>query len=272
MSDIEKTSRQMLPAQRQALILELVRKTGGASITMLTERLGASTSTIRRDLDYLTEQGYLQRTHGGATVRESMCSTFEPASEIGSHVAHDAKVAIGREAAGLIENGQSVIFDSSSTVFEAAKAMSQRELHITAVTNDLKIGLTLSANRDIRLVMLGGTLRPGLFTLTGEPGQSFLGGLHTDLAFVGIHSLAGQRLSETAIEVAEMKKRMIAASRRTIVLADSSKFRDPAFCEVCGLFDVDHIVTDSGIEDKDRRAIEALDVTLTVVDLPPTAT
>ncbi|MDP6788433.1 MAG: DeoR/GlpR family DNA-binding transcription regulator [Rhodospirillales bacterium] len=250
----------MIPAQRRGRILDVVRSLGGASIEHLAERLGASPSTVRRDLHFLTAQGYLERSHGGATVKTLPRTTFEPDREIGSIVAHGAKVAIGAMAASMVENGQSVIFDSSSTVLEAAKWVGERELEITAVTNDLEIGTHFAKSTHVRLVMLGGTLRPRSFTLTGDPGLGFLEGINVDLALMGIHSLAGFRLSETSTEVAAMKRCMIAAARRTILLVDSSKFEVPAFTRVCEVTEVDQVISDDGIPAEAVRELKGLGV------------
>ncbi|MFO1068309.1 MAG: DeoR/GlpR family DNA-binding transcription regulator [Geminicoccaceae bacterium] len=237
----------MIAAQRRALILEQVRAHGGASINELAAGIGVSLSTVRRDLDYLTEEGYLVRSHGGALLAEPQRSTFEPRREIGAHLAHAAKVAIGKRAAELLEDGQSVIFDSSSTVLEAARAAVARRLSLTACTNDIGTAAVLAQAEQIHTVVLGGTIRPGSLTLTGEPGPSFLGRLHADVTLLGIHSLAHGRLSETSLEVAAIKRRMVESSGRVIVLADSSKFQFQAFCDVCPIQRVHAVVTDDGL-------------------------
>src|SRR5262245_13053162 len=94
--------RDLIPAQRRALILDLIRGGNGASIAALAERLMASESTVRRDLDYLTERGYLERSHGGAMLKGAPPTTFEPQYEIGSRTQHAEKVAIGHAAAQLV--------------------------------------------------------------------------------------------------------------------------------------------------------------------------
>src|SRR3954451_7734530 len=204
----------MIAAQRRALIVEFVRRHGGASISELAQGIGVLASTVCRDLDFLTEAGYLVRRHGAALRPESRRTTSEPRHEIGVHLAHAAKVAIGRRAAELIENGQSVIFDSSSTVLEAARAVVGRGLRLTACTNDIGTAAVLAAGERIQLLVLGGSVRPGSLTLIGEPGQSFLDRLHADIALMGIHALARGRLSETSLEVAAMKRRMIDSAAR----------------------------------------------------------
>ena len=256
----------MIAAQRRALILEHLRRHGADSITSLAQTIGVSPSTIRRDLDYLTESGHIVRSHGGAILSERLHTTFEPQREIGARIAHAAKAAIGARAADLLEPGQSVIFDSSSTVLEAAKAVVARKLRLTVCTNDIGTAATLAESEMLQLVVLGGTNRFGSLTMIGDPGLSFLERIHADVAFIGIHSLFGERLSETSIDVAAMKRRMIASATRAIVLADASKFSHPAFCDVAPITDVDAIITDSTIGETERRALAETGVELIEVE------
>ena len=256
----------MIAAQRRAQILEHIRIEGGDSITALAASIGVSPSTIRRDLDFLVSGDYIVRSHGGATTNEPLRTTFEPQREIGAHVAYGAKAAIGARAAGLLENGQSVIFDSSSTVGEAAKVVARRRIHLTVCTNDIAIASTLAASDSLQLIVLGGIKRRGSLTLTGDPGVTFLERLHADVAFIGIHSLFGARLSETSLEVTAIKRRMISNAAHVVVLADSSKFRHPAFCDVADIKAVHTIITDTGIEETEYRRLVDAGVKVIAVD------
>jgi DeoR family transcriptional regulator of aga operon len=257
---------ELIPAERQARILELVRRDGATSIQRVAAIMGASPSTIRRDLDSLTKQGYLERTHGGAVLTPRLRSTFEPTPDISARVEHAAKAAIGAAAARLVEEGQSVILDSSSTVLEAARELAARDIAITAVTNDLRIAETLGRSPRARVLVLGGLVRPGSPTLTGEPGYGFAAGLHADIAFIGIHSLAQFRLSDTSVEVSQMKRALIRAARRVVLLADSSKFAYPAFCEVCGIEAIGALISDTRLAAEHRLALEQRNVTVTLVE------
>jgi len=239
-----------IPAERHARILEFIGKHGAASIHAITAEISASSSTVRRDLDELTERGYLERTHGGAALRSRNFTTFEPSREIAERIALPEKIAIGTFAASLLENGQSVIFDSSSTVHEAARAAVARDLSFTAVTTDIGIAQELNRSPRIRVIVPGGTMRKESFTLMGEPAIGFLATLNVDIAFIGIHSLAGLKASETSLEIAGMKRALIAASQRVVVLADANKFESPAFCEVATLDAFQDIVTDDGVSNE----------------------
>lgn len=251
------------------MILEHLRREGGESIIDLAAEIGVSPSTIRRDLDFLMQGGYIVRSHGGATINEPLFTTFERQRDIGAHIAHSAKAAIGARAADLLANGQSVIFDSSSTVSEAAKAAVQRQLRLTACTNDIATAAILSELDALQLLVLGGTRRPGSPTLTGDPGAEFLGHLHADIAFIGIHSLHGGRLSETSLDVAAIKRRMIASAAHAVVLADSSKFQHPAFCDVAEVAAVKTLITDTGIAEADAQRIT--DAGVQVITVEPLA-
>jgi len=255
----------LIPAARRAKTLELLRLEGAISIQRLADEIGISISTARRDVDFLTAAGYLERSHGGALLRVRSRSTFEPASDITHQVARAAKIAIGRFAAGLIEDGQSVILDSSSTVLEAAHALVERDLELTVVTNDLRIAIALSLSPKVQLIVPGGQVRPGSFTLVGSTAQAVIQSLHADVALIGVHSLASLRISETSLEVASIKRSLIAAANRTILLLDSSKFQTQAFCEICPLARIAQVVCDEGMPAADRRAIEQLGIAVSLV-------
>lgn len=250
----------MIPAQRRAKILELVQRHGTVSMQELAETLATSSSTIRRDLDYLAENGYVERTHGGAhRAGHPFGTTFEPEYDIGRHTRALEKEAIGRAAADLIRNGACVFFDSSTTVLEAAKALVASEREITAVTNDLNIALHLARSPAIRTIVPGGTVRTRSFSLFGSPGNEFVAGMQVDVALVGIHSLADGVLSDSSLEIVQSKRTTIATSHRCVLLADASKFTAPrSFLTVAPLAAVDTLVTDDAItDDEHRRAIEA---------------
>ena len=211
--------------------------------------LGSSRSSVRRDLDYLAGLGSITRSRGGAVLDSHPPTTFEPPDMLRAATFKAEKREIGRAAASLVESGQSVIFDSSTTVREAAKAIGMRDIAVTACTNDLEVAMALSNRASVRVIVLGGSLHPGSPTIVGEPASLFLGKLHADIALVGIRSVAKGRLSETSVEVSTIKRQMIKCAGRVAVLADSTKFEHPALCEVCPLQEIDVVVSDSGLSD-----------------------
>ncbi len=259
---------ELIPAQRRAIVLDHIRKRGAASIQELSDAVGISISTVRRDLEHLEERGYLERSHGGALIQKQMQSTFEPEAAISAQFARAEKEVIGQAAAATLRAGESVIFDSSSTVLAAARACVERELALTAVTNDLGIGQALAGSPNIRIVVLGGTVRAGSLTMVGEPGQDFLANLSADVAFIGTHAISGASLTETSLEAAAMKRAMIAAARRVVLLADASKFQPAAFCRICDLTAIHEVVTDDRADPADIARLRDLGLAVTVVSGP----
>ena len=254
-----------IPAERHARILEFLSRHGAASIHSIAAEISASTSTVRRDLDDLTERGYLARSHGGAALRSRNLTTFEPSREIAERLALSEKIAIGTYAASLVESGQSVIFDSSSTVHEAARAAAARDIAFTAITTDLGIAQELNRALRVRVIVPGGTMRKESLTLMGDPGLGLLATLKVEMAFIGIHSLAGLKPSETTLEIAAMKRALISASQRVVLLADSNKFESPAFCEVAKLDAFNDLITDDRISDEISHALRERGIRVTVV-------
>lgn len=255
----------LIPAARRAKALELLRREGAFSIQRLAEEIGASISTARRDVDFLTLTGHVERSRGGALLSKRSRTTFEPTSDVTEQVARPAKAAIGRHAAGLVEDGQSIILDSGSTVLEAAHALIERDLALTVVTNDLRIAMALRVLPKVQLIVPGGQVRGGSFTLVGAAADALIRTLYADVALIGVHSLANFRPSETSFEVASIKRSLIEAAQRVILLLDSSKFEQPAFCEICPIQRIHEVICDDGMNPDDRRGLEQLGIRVTLI-------
>ncbi len=254
----------IIPAQRRNLILEHIRQRGVSSVNALADSIGVSLPTIRRDLDWLAKSGAVDRSYGGATIKSSTCTTFEPEYHISASMAREEKARIGNAAADRLDSYQSVVFDSSSTVFEAARSAAEKGLHLTAVTNDLRIGGLLADASNVRLIVCGGSLRPGSYTLTGEPGISFLKQLRVDVAVLGIHAIDKGSCCDTSLEVISMKREMVGSAKKILMLVDSSKFGQVAFAEA---FEIDRrfeIITDRPLPRSAVKMIEEKGATLTV--------
>ncbi|MGH7057779.1 MAG: DeoR/GlpR family DNA-binding transcription regulator, partial [Acetobacteraceae bacterium] len=252
-----------MPIRRQALILDHIRAHGAASIHDLAKATGTSVSTIRRDLERLEARHALARARGGAILPAVPHATYEPAAELAAGLAQTEKRLIGAAAAEMLAPGQSVIFDSSSTVLCAAEAVLARGIPLTAVTNDLRIAEVLCRSEAISVLVAGGTIRRGSLSLTGDPGREFFASLHADIAFLGAHAITGPLVTDTSIEIAAMKRAMVRAARRVALLADSSKFQLPAFCTICELADIDTLVTDDGIDPAAANAARELGLAVT---------
>lgn len=245
----------MLPAMRRARIIELLRRDGMAALKDLSDALDVSVSTLRRDVDYLCESGHLERTHGGAMLAVNRTQGFEPAHDIAEAIESGAKRAIGARAAELIQPGQTVIFDSGTTTAAAARAAVARQVPFTAFTNDLAIARTLSASPAILTYASGGVVRPGSTTLMGSGALLSISRLRADLAFMGTHALSAEVLSDTSIELAEIKRAILASAERVVLLVDSSKIFSRAFCEFGRTSELGLVITDSRIGSEAREEL-----------------
>jgi len=256
---------EIIPAKRRAMILEYVRRNGTASIQELTDKIGGSPSTIRRDLEQLTEGGYLERTHGGVLLVPPLRATFERDSSLNAHFQHREKSAIGHEAAKRLNGGESVIFDSSSTVTEAVKAVALRQINLTVATNNIEVARIGASVPQWRVIVTGGTVRPGSYLLAGEPGESFFNTIHADVCFIGSLAVTGSLLTDATMEVASIKRAMIRSARRTILLVDSSKFQAPAFSTFGDLSQISEVISDEGIDPAIAAGIRNYGPSVTIV-------
>lgn len=257
-----------IPVQRRAALLAIVRDRGAVSVGGLAAMIGVSGSTIRRDLSALEQRGLLNRSHGGAVLSDPAPSTHEPAAAVSAARAAAEKRAIGAAAAAMIAPGASVIFDSSSTVAAAASAVLARRIPLTAVTNDLAIGQMLAAGELVRVLVPGGSVRPGSTTLLGEPGPTFWADIRADMALIGAHAVADGWLTDTALDVAAAKRAMIAAARRVLVLVDGAKFAPPTFCRIAPVSAAQVLITDAGAPVSAVEALRDNGVEVSVVDMP----
>ncbi|MDB5838706.1 MAG: bacterial regulatory, arsR family protein [Herminiimonas sp.] len=253
----DKRGEKLLPTQRQSYILDVLAEQKVVSLHLLSERLGASFSTVRRDLDELVRKRVVERTHGGAMLTQSNQNWAEvPGDRTSSGNIRAAKESIGKLAATRIREGDSVIFDSSTTVLEAARIVAASRIRVTAVTNSIKIADLLATSENVRLIVPGGSRRAGTFVLAGEPGDSFFRRLHADIAFIGAQSASDGMLNDSRIESASAKRILIGAARTRILLIDSWKFGGPNFCDVAPLTEFEEIITDDALSEEQRYDLE----------------
>ena len=257
----------LMAAQRRQRIIDFLQRHGAVTTGQLEQALGASLSTLRRDLDALAAEGVVDRTHGGALLRQQASSygTFEPDTEAAAELSPTEKAAIGQAAAQLLVPRQSVIFDSGTTVLEAARAAVKRGIPLTAVTNDLAIAQVLGQSPLIQVHVLGGVLRPGSPTVIGQPLMDQAASLHAELLFMGTHAVTQGVMSETSAEVAAVKQALMRATKHRCLLVDSSKFRPRAFMQVGLLQDIDDLITDRGLPVAEEEHLRTLPLRLTVV-------
>jgi DeoR/GlpR family transcriptional regulator of sugar metabolism len=229
----------MLAAQRRELILHEVRNGRGAGVVDLAQQFEVSEMTVRRDLAQLAREGRLKRVRGGA-----MTDDGEPPFARIAVEASDAKSRIGRAAAGLLAEEQTVMVDIGTTTLALARHLHGRRL--TVITSNLAVVEELLPDPEIELVVLGGIVRRNYRSLVGVLAEDALRQLSADVAFIGASGIR-QDLSvmdSTIVEV-PIKRAMIANAERTVLLADSRKFEMRGSVRVCGPDELHAVVTDA---------------------------
>jgi len=240
--------------ERQKIILQIIAEQGAVTVAELCERFGVSDMTIRRDLSTLERASLLRRIHGGAVSARGR--SYEPPVLTRVHEAPEAKRAIGRLAATLVHEGDSIALDIGTTTLELARNLTRLQ-DITVLTNSLPIANLLTDQPGIRLMLCGGIVRPGERSLIGPVAEYTFSQFYVDKAFIGIGGVdleAG--LTEYNTDDAEVKRHMIRNAQRCILLTDSRKFGLKTFASVAPLSVVDDIVTDDGLKPEFREALE----------------
>lgn len=244
----------MLLDQRRLRILDHVSRNGFASLQELVDRSGASESTVRRDLDFLDQEGHLRRTRGGAVAL--MRSSASPAVENLSRSASSQKKQIAAAAAELVGEGETVLIDGGSTTHAFSRELVERDFEsLQIVTNSIALLATLAPAPGIELVSLGGVLQPKTGVLLGPLTTAALGELHVRKLIMGTGGIQESGLYNSNSLLVETERRMLDAADEVIVLADSGKFGHSELVHLCGLNRVDVLVTDDGISEEWRRRL-----------------
>jgi DeoR family transcriptional regulator of aga operon len=224
----------------------LVEDQGFARVADLAAHFGVSTVTVRSDLEALETRGRVRRIRGGAMPPHALRS--EQPFEVAARALAEEKAAIGRSAAGLVADGDTVLLDVGTTTTAVAEALVARtELRdVTVVTSGLKIALALErAGERISVVVTGGTLRRLQHSLVNPFGTLMLERLNAALAFIGCNGVdARGGVTNINLPEAEVKRAMLLAARRPIVVADATKLGEVELARVCDLHEVSMLVTD----------------------------
>ncbi len=233
----------MLARRRHERILEVLRADGPAEVGDLSRELGVSGATVRRDLTFLEQEGLLQRVHGGAAP----LGTCEPPFEVVAVDHQDAKLRVGQAAAGLVRDGDVVLIDIGTTTSHLARSLRGRD--VTVITSSLAVYEELADDETVELVLLGGMVRRNYRSLVGFLTEHALRQLHADVLFLGTSGVRrdGSVLDTTAVEV-PVKRAMLEAAERTVLVADADKFPGRGIARVCGAGDLTALVTEPGAD------------------------
>lgn len=250
-------------AERHQFILNKLQKEGNLNVVELCNELKVSSVTIRKDLKLLEDKNLLFRTHGGATLNNPYI-VDRPVNEKEKHQSSE-KMNIGAAAAKLVLDNDSIIIASGTTVLAFAKNIQERE-GLTVITSALNVALELIQYPGVEVLQLGGLLRKTSSSVMGTYAENVLGDFFCSKLFLGVDGIdVDFGLTTTNAMEAHLNRQMIRVSQRTIVLADSTKFGRRGFGKICGLDEIDQIITDRGISDHTVKILEGAGITVTIV-------
>jgi len=250
-------------SDRHAQLIGLLKKRGYCSVVEMSQLLNVSPMTIRRDLHMLHEKQIAEVTHGGA--RFSASKRIEPDFDIRTHEHLAEKQAIGKLAVErFIEEGDVVGIDSGSTALEIVRNLPN--IPLTIVTHSLAAANVVAQNKRYSLIVLGGILQHEANCLCGPQAIAALQTLYINKLFLSTSGLvAPDGLSCNNLADAEVKQALISSSRQTILCMDSSKVGRAYLARFATLNDIDTLITDNGISDESREAIERQQIEIITV-------
>jgi DeoR/GlpR family transcriptional regulator of sugar metabolism len=250
---------EVLTTHRKQRILEVLRQSGQVVAKDLSQELGLSEDTIRRDLRELAAEGLLQRVHGGALPASPAIGDF--AARL--NLATDEKRLIGRAAAEMVRAGQVVILDGGTTAVQIARHFPP-ELKATVVTHSPTIAIELVEHRNIEVILIGGRLFKHSVVAVGAPAIENIARIHAEIYFMGvtgIHPEAG--LTTGDFEEAHVKRALSASAAETIVLASPEKLNAVSPYVIAPLSEVTGMIVAAHTKPKILAPYARLGITIT---------
>lgn len=245
-------------------ILDLLSSKGSVRITELAKKYYVSEMTIRRDLLTLEKKGYLWRTHGGAI--NTWGRSYEPPLflNVPLNQNQEKKIKIAQLAASLVQPGDSIALDLGTTNVEIARQLSIKE-DITVITPSSQSANILVNSPKIRVILTGGILRPGELSMVGELAESVFSKYFVNKLFLGAACVDIKvGITNFNLDEVRLKKAMISTAKKTILVADSSKFNKKALTKVCSLNEVHCIITDDLLSKDQIEQLQELNIEILV--------
>lgn len=250
-------------AERRNRTLKMLKDNGQVFVVELSRLLDVSEVTIRKDLQYLERRNLLIRTHGGAMLNDYLVQD-QHFDEKGKRYAAE-KQRIGEAAAGLVEDGDTILMDAGTTMIQIARHLNGKR-KLTILTSAINVAMELLRLPDIQLVMLGGLIRSTSAAVVGPYAETMVSDHYCSKFFLAVDGLDPDfGLTTTNAMEAHLNKMMIESARKTILVMDSSKFGRRGLSRICGLDRIHMVITDGGISDAMRRVLEDRGVELMVV-------
>jgi DeoR family ulaG and ulaABCDEF operon transcriptional repressor len=261
----------MHATEREKAILDLLHKRGFIAFRELEKRVDASPATLRRDLERMASEGTIDRVRGGAKLsaaraEAALANTPTSLSGVPFHEninRHRAqKEAIGRAAAALCKAGSAVMIDGGSTTLQMCRHLDG--LNLQVLTNSLHIVSALLGQAGTRILVPGGSVFREQNIILSATGDELMPRFHAPKLFMGAAAVGSQGVMQADVVLVAAERRLIERAEELILLVDSSKFHGSSGNVVCELGEVDVVVTDKGIAQKDVRMLEAAGIKVVI--------
>lgn len=258
----------MHATERERLILEALAPTGFVSYRDLEGQLDASPATIRRDLSRMEAEGVIERVHGGAKLAEAAEAEAPRTGLLGTPFDQSitqrlaAKQAIGRAAAALCDAGEGIMIDGGSTTLQMCPYLDGLELQV--LTNSLHIVNALLPQAGTRILIPSGSVFREQNIILAPAGEDSMPRFHAPKLFMGAAAVGPQGVMQQDVILVAAERRLVDRAEQVILLVDSSKFASSSGAIVCGLDEVDVLVTDSGITPAQAEMVSDAGVRLLV--------
>ena len=234
---------EMLIEERRQHLLARIQRDGRALVGELSDQLGISRITIRKDLEHLQSKGLIQRTHGGALSIQAG-TLFDPSLLEKEKLHHKEKQRIAAAAVKLVAEGQCVILDSGTTTTAIARALRQFS-KLTIITNAVNIAAELT-NTDFEVILTGGTLRKNSFSLVGPLAEDVLRDMHADIFFLGVDGFDIETgVTTPNVLESRVNRAMVRSSKTVVAVCDSSKFKRHSLALIVSTEEIDMVITDT---------------------------
>ena len=249
-----------IPAKRQQSIMEYLQENHSITIREAAILCKVSEATARRDLDDLSAQGLLSRTHGGAVLEKGTSLEMVHAEKMKVMIPEKTKIA--KEAVKLVEDGSSVYLDSGTTTLLLANLLLPFQ-NLTVITHSLDIAYHTKLDSSSTLIITGGTRRDNYGVLVGSIAEEMVNKLRVDISFIGADAVMPDSgiYNSNFLEVG-IKRSSIHCGETRVLLADHTKFKQKALTKVCGIEEFDVIITDKGLDEKTAEMIQKTQVKL----------